>query len=152
MSIEVNFAKHQYIWNDCYLGYILIYNNSGLAGLEAIQACLSRDSEFNFYPWLGSTEQVRYPEGGLNSLHSNEFSDLFMRMTTEAIAYGSNRQLSENEIEKLLASFLAEFFEPSFFSNFTNSGWRPVTNNSKDSFLCAIDKNKIGMWLSCDNE
>ncbi|MCH7312382.1 hypothetical protein [Acinetobacter sp. ANC 4805] len=44
------------------------------------------------------------------------------------------------------------FANPRYYSNFIGNGWRPVTNHTQDYFLCVIDKNTIGMWLSCNDE
>jgi hypothetical protein len=152
MSIEESFAKYQDVWNDCYLGYILLNNPSGKTGQVVIQECLSQNTMLDFYPWLNDKEALTFPSSGLNKVSIQEFEDLFLHMAVEAIRYGSEHEVSNADLKRLFASFQEEFVNPVFFSNFTRSGWRPVTNHSRDSFLCAVGENKIGMWLSCDDE
>ena len=152
MSIEESFAKNQDVWNDCYLGYVLLSNPSGNTGQDVIQECLSQNTKLDFYPWLNEKETITFPRSGLKQVSFEEFENLFLQMASESIRYGSERQMSDAELKMLLVSFQEEIVNPAFFSNFTRSGWRPVTNHSRDSFLCAVGQNKIGMWLSCDDE
>lgn len=152
MSIEERFCKYQDVWNDCYFGYVLLSNPSGKNGQDVIQECLSQNSQLDFYPWFSEKETITFPSSGLRQVSLEEFESLFIQMASEAIRYGSKRQLSDAELKMLLVSFQDELVNPEFFSNFTRSGWRPVTNHSRDSFLCAVGENKIGMWLSCDDE
>lgn len=152
MSIKLLFSEHQEIWDDCYFGYIITDNICNNIGQVAIKEYLDKSEVFNFYPWLKHPEEIIYPVNGLKELNRIEFGSLFLHMAREAIAYGSSQRLSEQRLEALLDSFLEGFTGPKYFSNFTVSSWSPVTTNSKDSFLCAADKSKIGMWLSCNNE
>ncbi|MEW8316550.1 MAG: hypothetical protein AB2669_06455 [Candidatus Thiodiazotropha endolucinida] len=99
MSIESSFSKHQAIWDDCYLGYVICDNPNRSKGLRAIQKCVSHNVEFNFYPWLNGKEEIRLPENGLNQVTPEEFGNLFMVMAKEAINYGSEIRLSNVELE-----------------------------------------------------
>jgi hypothetical protein len=73
-------------------------------------------------------------------------------MAKDAIRYGSGNRLDDIELMNIHDAFIDEFSSPKYFSNFTENGWQPVTGHSRDSFLCVIDNNKVGMWLSCDDE
>ncbi len=152
MSIKSTFTKHQEVWDDCYLGYTLTANSSGKTGQDAIRECLSDNNTLNFYPWLNEKETITFPCNGLTQVSPAEFENLFLEMAKEAIRYGSEHRLSDSELRILLASFREELVNSTYFSNFTKSGWSPLTKNSRDSFLCAVGENKIGMWLSCDDE
>lgn len=152
MSIESEFTKHQKIWDDCYLGYVFLPNSIGQTDQNAIKKCLSEVGSLNFYPWLNESETIIFPTGGLSQVSFNKFENLFLAMANEAIRHGSEYRLSESELKKLLTSFQEGLVDAKYFSNFTKSGWRPVTNHSRDSFLCAVGKHRIGMWLSCDDE
>ncbi|WP_444913283.1 hypothetical protein [Microbulbifer sp. PAAF003] len=152
MSIKIEFCKHQDIWDDCYLGYVICENNSKNTGQEAIKAVIERDISFNFYPWLNETESISLPKNGLIKISRNEFENIFFRMAQEAVSYGSDKRLLDREIKTILDSFITDVDGRDFYSNCTHSGWRPVTLHSRDNFLCVVGKHKIGMWLSCDDE
>ena len=46
------FEKHQDIWNDCYLGYVIIPNKSKVEGYAGISLEASENKGSEFYPWL----------------------------------------------------------------------------------------------------
>jgi hypothetical protein len=87
MSIESSFSKHQAIWDDCYLGYVICDNHNRSKGQQAIQECISHNVEFDFYTWLNGKEEIRLPENGLNQVTPEEFGNLFMVMAKEALNY-----------------------------------------------------------------
>ena len=146
------YAQHQDLWNDCYLGYVIIPNSTKMEGYQGILQEVSKNQEYKFYPWLDENEYITLPEKELVELTKDKFIENFVIMAKEAISYGSHKKLSEKELNEIIRGFLKEFISPKYYSNFSGGGWNPVTGHSKDSFLCAIDKEKIGMWVSCDDE
>lgn len=146
------FAQHQDIWDDCYLGYVIIPNQSKIEGYQGILQAISKNQEYAFYPWLSDKECIALPKQELIELTKDKFVENYISMAKEAINYGSNKKLSEMQLSEIIVGFLKEFVNPKYYANFSDGGWNPVTGHSKDNFLCVIDKEKIGMWLSCDDE
>lgn len=152
MSIEKEFIKYHDIWGDCSLGYVISENKSGLSGLAAIKVIISENTKFNFHPWLDTKEEISLPENGINQRSKNEAQKLFLIMAKEAISYGSDKQLSDSELNRLFHSFFSSVGDGEFFANFSNNSWQPVTKHTRDCLLCLVGKEKIGMWFSCDDE
>lgn len=140
------------IWEDCYLGYVYTPNISNKVDYQAIGLVIHEVREYDFYPWLSHTENITLPKMGLHEICIKGFNELFMQMANKAICYGSDKKLEKFELQRILDAFLKGFANPRYYSNFIGNGWRPVTNHTQDYFLCVIDKNTIGMWLSCNDE
>lgn len=145
------FKQYQTIWDDCYLGYVIIPNQFENSEYTVIIKNLLLNNTFEFYPWLDEEETIHLTKDSLHEIDTETAKQNFIKMTLEAIHYGSHYKLSENKLIKLFDAFLNEFSQPKYFCNF-NGGVSPVTNHTLSYFLCVIDKKQIGMWLSVNDE
>ncbi|MCU4368880.1 hypothetical protein [Acinetobacter courvalinii] len=152
MKVNEIFEQYLEIWKDCYLGYVYIPNTSNQVDYQSLELVICQQSSYNFFPWLNCYEDIVLPKMGLYEVSIKDFDKLFMLMANEAIHYGSDKRLEEFELKNILDAFHKDFSNPRYYSNFTSNTWSSVTYHAKDKFLCALDSNQIGMWLSCDDE
>jgi hypothetical protein len=152
MNIDLIFQENLNIWNDCNFGYVVCENTYGSSEPEAIAECWRECQYFNFYPLHEFNHKLVFPDQGLIEVGRVEFGNLFLQMATRAIVNGSDMRLDVADLLNLLGSFLDEVIEPRFYSNFRDNSWAAVTTHSRDSLICAVGLNKIGMWLSYDDD
>ncbi|AZN67229.1 hypothetical protein F4U02_13750 [Acinetobacter haemolyticus] len=152
MKVNEIFEQYLEIWEDCYFGYLCIPNTSNKVNYQSFELVISQRSSYNFFPWLNCYEEIVLPKMGLYEVSINDFDKLFMLMANEAINYGSDKRLEELELKNILDAFHKDFSNPRYYSNFTSNTWVSLTYHAQDKFLCAFDKNKIGMWLSSNDE
>lgn len=148
-----DFDVHRAIWEDCYVGYVILPNTTKTPTFEALSHCVQEHPYFAFYPWLNEQEQITLPRRGLRPFERNECVQLLINMLREGIAYGSNLSLSQSTLQTLVLRFIGLFEEnATFWSNTEQGTWNPVTQHTYDSLVCVVDSNYIGMWLSCNDE
>ncbi len=152
LTFQELFKQYQEVWDDCYLGYVIIPNKSKLDDYKSITQHISNQKMYDFYPWLNEKEQIQLPKNGLHEINQFEFIVNLVEMAKEAINYGSHKKISNNALNILAQTFVNEFHNPKYYSNFEGNNWTPVTYHSRDSFLCVVNNQKIGMWLSIDDE
>ena len=162
--------QHRYhsadrIWADCYIGYQFAEYPDLSPTKESIAAWLNHHP---FAPAFGvpgfAAEQLRVEPQALHAVGIQEAVAMIEAMIRQAVHYRSNESLPLEELSELALLFLGEFEAPAVFANFypSQSPARQYIGSfsqvfagygySSEALLCCIDRRRIGVIFSIENE
>ncbi len=108
-------------------------------------------------PLFGKRQQIWVTTGSLREVAPNRARGYLMSMLREEAAMFSSNKPGDEALTALVDAFVGSFRSPAFFSNFElrqerTSSWNAVTKHSRDSLLIAVDAQRVGYWLTSDDE
>lgn len=148
---QARYHRYDEIWRDCYLGYFLEEVEWDSPSKARLLRFFSSHTEFDLFQSTDDFEWLVITEKSLRQIKTDEAIAQLETTITQAIRYGSNARLPDGEARQIAQDFLAVFDNPLVF---TNHG-QPLGGShgySLESFVCCVDRHRLGFILSIENE